>query len=332
MPPKRRQMLTFKRVMEQRHSSCEETYTDKEWRSGKILSGCALYMLENGLMCDVSFKVGPEQKVIVAHKFILATRSPVFYTMFEGSVPETDNIVISDVDDDTFNLFLRWIYTDKIEVSSENVREMLYISEKYMFYSGKDACEKFLKKSVTTSDAIVALQTSIEFHLLDLQRASLKYIHQHPSKCLENEISIDIESECMKLILESEDFNWTETQICKFAMKWASQKCQSAHTDPSGENTRELLGSLLYLIRFPLVDKQYFTNEITSVGLLNDAEIISVYQSFFGKENKFFSTKERMKIKDVETQCVATELRESNNVSPVGNRRYRSGSPYPRRF
>ncbi|CAG2190194.1 BTBD1_2 [Mytilus edulis] len=157
----------------------------------------------------------------------------------------------------------------------KNVKEMLYISNKYMFYSGTDACEKFLKQSLTSSDAIINLQTSVEYHLLDLQCASLTYIDQHPSKCLENEKALDIDTECMKLIVESEEFNWTETEICKFAIKWANKKCLLSHEDPSGKNTRRLLGSLLYLIRFPLVDKQYFTNEIASVGLLNNAEIIS---------------------------------------------------------
>ncbi|CAG2194347.1 unnamed protein product [Mytilus edulis] len=176
----------------EKKKSCGKTYTDKDWRTGKSLSGCTMYILENGLMCDVSFKVGPEQKIIRAHKLILATRSPVFYTMFEGSIPETDNIVISDVNDDTFNLFLRCM-------------------------------RKFLKESLTSSDAIVNLQTSVEYHLLDLQCASLTYIDQHPSKCLENEKALDIDTECMKLIVESEEFNWTETEICKFAIKWANK-------------------------------------------------------------------------------------------------------------
>ncbi|CAC5385831.1 BTBD1_2 [Mytilus coruscus] len=276
-----------------------KTNAERE-RYGKTLSGCALYMLKNRLMCDVSFKVGPEQRVIGAHRFILATRSPVFYTMFEGSIPETDNIVISDVDADTFNFFLRWIYSDNIEVSSENVRKMLYISEKYLFYGGKDACENFLKKSVSTSDSVGALQTSIDFHLLDLQSASLKYIQQNPSKCLDNEKGFNIAKECMELILESEEFNWTETQLCKFAMKWANNKCKSLNKDPSGENKRELLESLLYLIRFPLVDKHYFTNEITSDGLLSDSEIINIYQAYFGKDNKTFLTKERSKHEEYE--------------------------------
>lgn len=46
-----------------------------------------------------------------------------------------------------------------------------------MFYGGKDACEIFLKKLVSTSDSVVALQTSIAFNLLDLQSASMKYIY-----------------------------------------------------------------------------------------------------------------------------------------------------------
>lgn len=78
-------------------------------------------------------------------------------------------------------------------------------------------------------------------------------------------------------------------------MKWTKNKCKSLKHEPSGPNKRELFQSLLCLIRFPVVDKQYFTNEITSDGLLNDSEIINIYQAYFGKHSKIFLTAKRSK-------------------------------------
>lgn len=203
-----------------------------------------------------------------------------------------------------------------------------------MFYNGKDVCENFLKKSVSTSDSVVALPTSIEFHLMDLQRASLKYIQQYPSKCLDNAKGLNIGKECMELILKSEEFNWTETELCKFALKWAKNKCKSLKKEPSGPNKRELLETLLYLIRFPVVDKHYFTNEITSDGILSDSVIINVYQAYFGKDSKIFTSEKRstheveIRVPPARPNIGDDRYHVETRLSPV----YRNRKPSPTRW
>lgn len=72
----------------------------------KTLQDCMLYMLQNEIMCDVTFRVGESRRMIKAHKNILASRSRVFHTMFEGSLPEKGEISIPDIDEDTFSNLL----------------------------------------------------------------------------------------------------------------------------------------------------------------------------------------------------------------------------------
>jgi hypothetical protein len=60
------------------------------------------YMLEQQLMCDVTFLVGPDQIPIKAHKYMLASASPVFYSMFEGPFAEKGEVIIPDIEREVF--------------------------------------------------------------------------------------------------------------------------------------------------------------------------------------------------------------------------------------
>ena len=69
-------------------------------------------MYEQEIACDATFNVGIEETgatLIKAHKYVLVSRSPVFYAMFFGhlSVNNEEVIRISDVEDVAFKHMLR---------------------------------------------------------------------------------------------------------------------------------------------------------------------------------------------------------------------------------
>lgn len=74
-----------------------------DWQLGKTLSDRLQHMLSNQLMCDVTFRVGSTQTPIKCHKFMLASASPVFYSMFEGPMAEKGDVSIPDIEADIFN-------------------------------------------------------------------------------------------------------------------------------------------------------------------------------------------------------------------------------------
>jgi hypothetical protein len=65
-------------------------------------------MFEHEIACDVTFVVGPTKDTVHAHKYVLISRSPVFYAMFCGPMAESGgDVVIPDVDLRAFRSLLR---------------------------------------------------------------------------------------------------------------------------------------------------------------------------------------------------------------------------------
>ena len=82
--------------------------------------------------------------------------------------------------------YLRYIYTDKIEVRTDNVNGLMYASEKYMLDVIKNESKKFLTANINENYACVVLQIAHTFHLEDLQKDALQFIFYHGKSCLES--------------------------------------------------------------------------------------------------------------------------------------------------
>jgi len=74
-----------------------------DWQIGKTLSDRLQHMLNHQLMCDVIFRVGSTQTPIKSDKFMLASASSVFYSMFNGSMAGKGDVSIPDIEADVFN-------------------------------------------------------------------------------------------------------------------------------------------------------------------------------------------------------------------------------------
>lgn len=94
----------------------DEKRSNIEWnlQSGDLSpAGRCAAMFRNELMSDVCFVVGAKQNAyqvkIPAHKFILATASPVFFAMLQGPMAEKGEIEIVDIDPDSFLAMLKFV-------------------------------------------------------------------------------------------------------------------------------------------------------------------------------------------------------------------------------
>ena len=66
------------------------------------------------------------------------------------------------------------------------------------------------------------------------------------------------------------------------------------HVTDNDEQLRKVLGDLIYLIRFPIMEHTYFTNEVSTKNVLTLKEILEIYQSMNGKLIVTFSDKMRL--------------------------------------
>ncbi|KAH3792625.1 hypothetical protein DPMN_146122 [Dreissena polymorpha] len=89
-------------------------------------------MLENEEFCDVIFAAGNEQKQIKCHKLILASRSPVFYAAFCGTLAESKDVIfVPDIESSTLDNLLRYLYSGNVEINADIVLSLLYTAKKY---------------------------------------------------------------------------------------------------------------------------------------------------------------------------------------------------------
>ena len=89
-----------------------------DWQSSKktVLQRNA-HMFNNELMSDVSFTCGESSRIFYAHKYVLATSSAVFFAMFYGNLAQKESTIpIADADEESFEEFLRYLYTDDMEL------------------------------------------------------------------------------------------------------------------------------------------------------------------------------------------------------------------------
>ncbi len=95
--------------------SSEKEFT-QDWQLGKKVLECNKHMFEHAIECDVTFSFPPsdgprrpkEGDVISAHKYILISRSPVFYAMLSGPArDESGRISIEDINVESFREMLR---------------------------------------------------------------------------------------------------------------------------------------------------------------------------------------------------------------------------------
>ncbi|XP_072025747.1 BTB/POZ domain-containing protein 9-like [Amphiura filiformis] len=101
---------------------------------------------------DVTLTVG--HQVYSAHRFVLSAQSQVFHTMLMGknwkeSEERKVTLEESPVGEAGFSDFLKYFYTGKLTLTSENVCGIHTLADKYDVTSLRDACLGFMKDVLT---------------------------------------------------------------------------------------------------------------------------------------------------------------------------------------
>ena len=177
-----------------------------------------------------------------------------------------------------------------------------------MLRKAKMSCSAHLKVTACSSDASVALQTACQFGLKELHDTSLTYIENNTGTCLSSEHIMQLPKECMEIILRSEFLSCSETDILKCLLRWAEVRCTEANQEAKGDNLRNSIGHLLPLVRFPLIEKEYFANVIADTDLLSEPEMLSVFRSHYGVHNIFFSEIIRKPLKKRQTNTLTRHV------------------------
>ena len=201
------------------------------------------------------------------HKAILAARSKYFKALLYGGMKESQPgavVEIKDVQPDTFEILLEYLYSSHISLSrmpTTQVLQLLELAHRYeLILLEKDICS-YLRTQINAVNAAEICQLATFYNLYQLQEHCLTLIDCNPSDSLSN--LMDLSYHTLHAIIRRNSYPLTETEIFDFVEKWLGSP---AHVVTDGERKVLLDDIRLSLISpedifLKIIPTKLFTNE-----------------------------------------------------------------------
>ena len=270
-----------------------------DWQSSKktVLQRNA-YMFDNELMSDVSFTCGESSRIFHAHKYVLATSSAVFFAMFYGNLAEKESpICIPDAEEESFEEFLRFLYTDACKITAENAIVVMYLAKKYLVSSLVEKCCEILEASIKPDNAFAVLKQAVQFDEKELEEKCWNIVSEKTLECVNSEAFCEIGSCTLNAFLKKETISLTEMELFKLILKWTDKECERQGLNIEHDKTarRRILGDSVYEIPFLAMSLENLVKYVSPTGILTDTEIVSISQKLYGLDVAGLKWKEHRK-------------------------------------
>ena len=255
-------------------------------------------------MSDIKFTCGQsKRKYFYAHKYVLATSSPVFYAMFYGDLAEKNSVIhLEDADEESFEEFLRFLYTDECTITPEIAVRVMYLAKKYIILTLTEKCVKVLQDNMKPENVITVLEQAIHFDEKELEKKCWEMIDNKTSEAVSSDTFSDISQKTLINLLKRESLNIEEVQLFQAVLKWSESECSKKEIEVTGKNKRAVLGDAIYQIRFLSMSVKEFAKYVVSSSLLAAEEIVPIYQEFNGLDDpssKWKLTKRQIMIQKI---------------------------------
>ena len=258
---------------------------DDNWQTKRpTISGRTKFIFNNELLSDVKF-VAPasnsesesrkSQNSIPAHKFVLAISSPVFYAMFYGEMAETaSTIELPDCDYESLLELFRYLYSDEVNLTGNNVMQVLYLAKKYLVPSLADKCTEYLRKHLEASNVFSILPQAQKFEDKDLEKRCWYVIEWHTEEAVTSDDFVTLERSIVESVVKRERLNVKEVNLFKAVDRWATKEVERQGLTPDGEVKRRVLGEeIVNAIRFPLMSYNEFASVVLDCDILTKREL-----------------------------------------------------------
>ncbi|XP_062578644.1 BTB/POZ domain-containing protein 2-like [Saccostrea cucullata] len=242
-------------------------------------------MLKKEIHCDVTFRVGKEEKLIHAHKYVLASRSPVFDAMLYGDLAEAKEIKIPDIESSAFHVLLRFLYCGDVDVTEDTVIGALYAAEKYDAEELKKASKLYLDQNITTETVCSIIESAKLFNFENLTEKCMDFIEENCDSVFQSPSALGLMKETLSEIVSSENLNIEELGIYHFLIKWAENQCERKHMEKSDENIRKEIGDIIYHVRFQSLTLETFVKDVCRRRILTSEDMFNLQQIIVGNLN-----------------------------------------------
>ncbi|XP_078361273.1 BTB/POZ domain-containing protein 6-like [Oculina patagonica] len=269
---------------------------EQKWQTTKLtISERSKFMFNNELFSDVKFVVRSanseneskrRKQVIPAHKFVLSISSPVFEAMFYGKLAETgESIELPDCEYESLLELFRYMYSDEVNLSGNNVMGVLYLANKYIVPSLADECIRYLEDYIAPTNVFSILPFAQKYDEEDLVDRCWKVIDRRTEDAVKSDGFATIERSLLEAVVERDTLNIKEVNLFKAVNLWATKECERQGLTADGEIKRRILGEpVVKGIRFSVMKQTEFANVVTDSNILKPEEVNTISKHYSSAE------------------------------------------------
>ena len=181
------------------------------------------------------------------------------------------------------------MYCEEANVSETTAVPLMYAAKKYLLIDLVDQCQQYLQENLTVENVCSILELSQVFDELELQSCCLEFICQHTLNVIKTDGFLQLSRNALEDITRMDVLSVNEAQLYEACIGWAQHQLRTvSHIElpPKDTQMRDVLGNVLYRIRFPTMDQVEFTRLVGRSDVLSDQEKLSLYYYFNTREDK----------------------------------------------
>lgn len=182
---------------------------------------------------------------VPAHKCVLAVISPVFNTMFYGSMIEKNEVQIVDASAKAFKQFLQFFYSSEVTLTMEEIGDVMNLGKKYEVPNCVDTCSTFLIQRLTMDTVCFGYGLGVLFEQRDLIKFCEQRIQRDPQTIFSSSTFLECDRILLRRILHMNIPSCSDTQKIEACIAWAKAACERKNVDSTEpKNQRYELGDL----------------------------------------------------------------------------------------
>ncbi|XP_052813553.1 BTB/POZ domain-containing protein 3-like isoform X1 [Mya arenaria] len=289
--------------------------TKTDWRAGLTAAGCLKYIGEAKLLTDVKFIFpNDNNESCTGHKLILSMRSAVFEAMFYGPLATEDGeVTISDIEKSTFEMVLRYVYSNNLEVDEDTVLRCLYAAKKYCIDGMLKLCSDFLESSVAIDNVCSNFERAQFYELHGLLEKCKTFMTNNAVDILNDADFFSLTNQSLTEFLANGQLNPNEALYFDAANRWSENECLKRDLEITAENKQTLLGPALKEIKFGLFTPLEFAEHVPETGLLNKDDQSDIYRWIITKKHFGSQVYDKFKSLPRQSQTLPIALETSNS-------------------
>ncbi|CAL1598316.1 unnamed protein product [Knipowitschia caucasica] len=230
-------------------------------------------LLNENKFVDCSLKVG--DRCFPCHRLIMAACSPYFRELFfteEGKeAANTKEVVLDDVNPNTLDLIIRYLYSAEIDLTDDNVQDIIAVANRFQIPSVFTACVNYLQKKISLPNCMAIFRMGLVLSCPRLAIAARNFIADRFELLHKDEEFLKLAPHELFAVIGGDSLNVEkEEMVFEAVMSWVRH---------DRDSRIKILKDAFNCIRFRLLPEKYFTEKVEKDDIIKaDPELQKTIQ------------------------------------------------------